>query len=164
MSGSGWFGGTARLVFSAKRSDNDALFQSVWAILRVIAGVVMVHNGFDKLADIQSFADAYVSALGLPYPVFFAYCAALAETLGAPLLAFGVLTRPAALALMSTMLVAIYHHVLVAGFSIPYLERSLLYAACFAFFAVCGGGEYSVDGMIADVLRGGNATPREQQG
>lgn len=153
--------GVARAVFGAKRSDGDALFQSVWAILRVIVGIVMVHNGFDKLADIQGFADAYVSALGLPFPVFFAYCAALAETLGAPLLAFGILTRPAALALTSTMLVAIYHHVITAGFSLPYLERSLLYSACFIFFAVCGGGEYSFDGMIADWLRG--STPQTKQ-
>ncbi|MEM6445865.1 MAG: DoxX family protein [Cyanobacteria bacterium P01_D01_bin.123] len=146
--------GIAQAVLGAKRSNGDSLFQSVWAILRVIVGVVMVHNGFDKLADIQGFADAYVAAIGLPFPVFFAYCAALTETLCAPLLAFGLLSRPAALALMSTMLVAIYHHVSVAGFNLPYLERSLLYSACFAFFAVCGGGEYSFDGMISDWLQG----------
>jgi len=126
--------------------------QTAWTVLRVVAGLVMIHNGLDKLSNIQSFAEAYVSVIGLPFPIFFSYCAAFAELLGAPLLALGLLTRPAAAALLSTMLVAMYHHVLVAGFSIPYLELSMLYAACFLFFAVNGAGQYSVDAVLANRL------------
>ncbi len=112
----------------------------------------MIHNGLDKLSNIDSFAEAYVSVIGLPFPIFFSYCAAFAELMGAPLLALGLLTRPAAAALLSTMLVAMYHHVLVAGFSIPYLELSMLYAACFQLFLVYGGGQYSVDAILANQL------------
>lgn len=112
----------------------------------------MIHNGLDKLSNIESFAEAYVSIIGLPFPIFFSYCAAFAELIGAPLLAFGLLTRPAAAALLSTMLVAMYHHVLVAGFSIPYLELSMLYAACFQLFLVNGGGQYSIDAVLANQL------------
>jgi putative oxidoreductase len=112
----------------------------------------MIHNGLDKLSNIESFAEAYVSVLGLPFPIFFSYCAAFAELIGAPLLALGLLTRPAAAALLSTMLVAMYHHVKVAGFSIPYLELSMLYAACFQLFVVNGGGRYSVDAVLATQL------------
>ncbi len=126
--------------------------QISWTILRVVAGVVMIHNGLDKLSNIESFAEAYVSVLGLPFPIFFSYCAAFAELIGAPLLALGLLTRPAAAALLSTMLVAMYHHVKVAGFSIPYLELSMLYAACFQLFVVNGGGRYSVDAVLATQL------------
>jgi putative oxidoreductase len=50
------------------------------------------------------------------------------------------------------MLVAMYHHVLVAGFSIPYLELSMLYAACFQLLLVYGGGQYSVDAVLANQL------------
>lgn len=126
--------------------------QTAWSVLRVVAGLVMIHNGLDKLSNIQSFADAYVSVIGLPFPIFFSYCAAYTELIGAPLLALGFLTRPAAAGLFSTMLVAMYHHILVAGFSIPYLELSMIYAACFLFFLVNGAGRYSVDAVLANKL------------
>lgn len=133
------------------------LSQAAWTVLRVVAGVVMVHNGLDKLSNIESFAQAYVQVIGLPFPIFFSYVAALTELLGAPLLALGFLTRPAALGLFSTMLVAMYHHILVAGFSIPYLELSMLYASCFLFFLVNGAGLFSVDSLLAGWLSAATA-------
>lgn len=54
----------------------DTKTQLAWAVLRVVVGVVMVHNGLDKLADIDSFAQAYVEYIGLPFPIFFSYVAA----------------------------------------------------------------------------------------
>lgn len=130
--------------------------QAVWTILRIIAGIVMIHNGLDKLGNIESFAQAYVQVIGLPFPIFFSYVAAYTELIGAPLLALGLFTRPAALGLFSTMLVAIYHHVLVAGLSIPYLELSTLYAACFLFFLVNGAGLFSLDTLLAGWLNAVN--------
>lgn len=126
--------------------------QIAWTILRVVAGVVMIHNGLDKLSNIESFAQAYVEVIGLPFPITFSYMAAFTELLGAPLLAIGLFTRPAALGLFSTMLVAMYHHVLVAGFSIPYLELSALYAACFLFYLINGAGLFSLDALISGWL------------
>ncbi|MBW4549618.1 MAG: DoxX family protein [Aphanocapsa sp. GSE-SYN-MK-11-07L] len=123
-----------------------------WLVLRVMAGLVMIHNGLDKLADIPSFADAYVRVIGLPFPIFFSYCAAFTELIGAPLLALGLFARPAAAGLLATMAVAIYHHVLVAGFSIPYLELSMLYAACFLLFTINGAGLFSIDALLAGWL------------
>lgn len=126
--------------------------QAAWTVLRVVAGVVMIHNGIDKLTNIESFAQAYVQVIGLPFPLFFSYVAAYTELIGAPLLALGLLTRPAAAGLFATMLVAMYHHVLVAGLSIPYLELSMLYAACFLFFLVNGAGLLSADALISGWL------------
>jgi putative oxidoreductase len=137
--------------------------QTVWAILRVVAGFVMIHNGLDKLANVESFADAYVKVIGLPFPIFFSYCAAYTELIGAPLLALGLFTRPAALGLFSTMLVAMYHHILVAGFSIPYLELSALYAACFLFYLVNGAGLFSIDALISGWLGASTADQAYQQ-
>ena len=34
--------------------------QTTWAILRTVAGIMMIHNGLDKLGDIESFSHAYV--------------------------------------------------------------------------------------------------------
>lgn len=139
----------------------DYLSQSAWTILRVVVGVMMIHNGLDKLSDIESFAVAYVEVIGLPFPIFFSYIAAYTELIGAPLLALGFLTRPAALGLVGTMVVAMYHHILVAGFSIPYLELSAIYAGCFLFFLVNGGGSFSVDALINNWLS--SQTLSEQQ-
>jgi putative oxidoreductase len=144
---------TAYLAAVLKPSLFDNVWsQAAWTVLRVVAGLVMIHNGLDKLSNIQSFADAYVSVIGLPFPIFFSYCAAYTELIGAPFLALGLLTRPAAAGLFSTMLVAMYHHVLVAGFSIPYLELSMLYAVCFLFFLVNGAGPFSIDAVLANQL------------
>ncbi|MBE9159421.1 DoxX family protein [Nodosilinea sp. LEGE 06152] len=142
-----------RLVLQPNQSTNTA-FQISWTILRVVAGIVMVHNGLDKLANIESFAQAYVAYLGLPFPITFSYMAAFTELIGAPLVALGLFTRPAALGLFFTMLVAMYHHVKVAGLSIPYLELSALYAATFLFFVVNGGGRFAVDALLSNVLGG----------
>ncbi|NJM85294.1 MAG: DoxX family protein [Leptolyngbyaceae cyanobacterium SL_1_1] len=137
--------------------------QTTWAILRVVVGVMMVHNGQDKLADIESFAEAYVAYLGLPFPIFLSYVAAYTELIGAPLVAFGLLTRPAALGLFSTMCVAMYHHVSVAGLSLPYLELSAVYAACFLFFLVNGAGLFSVDALLANWLDATALSARAKQ-
>jgi putative oxidoreductase len=149
-----------RLALQPNESVNVP-FQLAWTILRIVAGTVMIHNGLDKLANIESFAQAYVAYLGLPFPITLSYLAAFTELIGAPLVALGLFTRPAALGLFFTMLVAMYHHVKVAGLSIPYLELSALYAATFLFFLVNGGGQFSVDALLARVLGGGLGDPTD---
>ena len=126
--------------------------QATLAIARVVIGIMMVHNGQDKLADIENFARAYVEYLGLPFPIFLSYIAAYTELIGAPLVAIGLFTRPAALGLFGTMAVAMYHHISVAGLSLPYLELSAIYAACFLYFAINGAGLFSADALIANLL------------
>ncbi|HEY9879969.1 MAG TPA: DoxX family protein [Leptolyngbyaceae cyanobacterium] len=155
---------TARLALIFKPNVNpDFATQTTWAILRVVVGVMMVHNGFDKLGNIESFAKAYVEFLGLPFPIFLSYVAAFTELIGAPLVAFGLLTRPAALGLFSTMCVAMYHHVKVAGLSLPYLELSSIYAACFLFFLVNGAGLFSTDALIANWLDASTLSSRAKR-
>lgn len=149
---------TTRIVASTGRlllgSDSAPVWltQASLLLLRVVLGTVMVHNGLDKLSDISGFAEAYVQAIGLPFPIFFAYCAAITEVVASPLLALGLLTRPAALGLFMTMMVANYHHIFIGGFSIPSIELSSIYAASFAFFAVYGGGKYAIDTLLVNAL------------
>jgi putative oxidoreductase len=131
-------------ILQSNRTENTWL-QVTWAILRVGVGLLMIHNGLDKLADVQKFADAVVAFIGLPYPVFFTYCAAYVELVGAILLALGFLTRLNAIALLFTMLVAIYFHLKGNGLQVTPLEMASLYALCFLFFLVNGGGKFSVD-------------------
>ncbi len=149
---------TTRIAASITRiilgSDSApaTLTQAALLLLRVVLGTMMIHNGLDKLADIPGFAEAYVEVIGLPFPIFFAYCAALTEVVASPLLILGFLTRPAALGLFSTMLVANYHHILVGGFSIPSIELSSIYAASFAFFVIYGGGKFAIDALIVNAV------------
>ncbi|MBE7384560.1 MAG: DoxX family protein [Leptolyngbya sp. SIO1E4] len=144
---------TARAANLFKPNVNPNVWsQTTLAILRVVIGIMMVHNGQDKLADIESFSRAYVEYLGLPFPIFLSYIAAYTELIGAPLVAFGLFTRPAALGLFSTMCVAMYHHVSVAGLSLPYLELSAIYAASFLYFTINGAGLFSMDALIANWL------------
>ncbi|HIK43712.1 MAG TPA: DoxX family protein [Leptolyngbyaceae cyanobacterium M65_K2018_010] len=152
----------AGIAFQPNQSSSKA-FQIAWAILRIVAGTVMIHNGLDKLANIESFAQAYVAYLGLPFPITLSYLAAFTELLGAPLVALGFLTRPAALGLFFTMLVAMYHHIKVAGLSIPYLELSALYAATFLFFLINGAGLFSVDALVAKALNGLRSSQADNQ-
>ncbi|WP_143288287.1 DoxX family protein, partial [Calothrix rhizosoleniae] len=58
---------------------NNLLFQITWLTVRILAGLLMIHNGLDKLADIPGFSSNVVAAIGLPYPIFFTYFAAYIE-------------------------------------------------------------------------------------
>lgn len=153
---------TAAKLFRPNVSANT-LSQATLAILRVTLGVMMVHNGFDKLADIESFARAYVEYLGLPFPIFLSYVAAYTELIGAPLVAMGLFTRFAALGLFGTMCVAMYHHISVAGLSLPYLELSAVYAASFFYLLVNGAGLFSCDALIANLLDSASLTLKEKK-
>lgn len=145
----------ASLALSVLRpsTETNAWYQQIaWTLFRVVLGGMMIHNGFDKLADIEGFAIAYVQVIGLPFPVFFAHCAAYAEVAGSILLMLGMMTRPAALALAGTMVVAMYHHVLVAGFNLPYLELSAVYFSAFTFFVANGSGVFAGDRWVSQWL------------
>ncbi|MDJ0845628.1 DoxX family protein [Crocosphaera sp.] len=150
------------LVFKPNVNPNIAS-QTAWAIFRAVVGIMMIHNGLDKLGNIESFAEAYVSYIGLPFPIFFSYVAAFTELIGAPLVALGLFTRPAALGLLATMIVAMYHHILVAGLSIAYLELSAIYAVCFLFFLINGAGLFSTDALILNWLDSQALTQKAKQ-
>jgi putative oxidoreductase len=124
---------------------------------------MMIHNGLDKLANIESFAEAYVAYIGLPFPIFLSYVAAYTELIGAPLVAIGLFTRPAALGLFATMCVAMYHHISVAGLSVAYLELSAIYAACFLFFLINGAGLFSTDALLANWLNNSTLSQKAKQ-
>jgi putative oxidoreductase len=127
-------------------------FQLVWTILRIGVGLLMIHNGFSKLADVQGFADNVISVIGFPYPIFSTYCAAYTEIIGAILLAAGLLTRINAAALLFVMLVALYFHLKHDGLKVAPLETASLYAMCFLCFIGAGGGKFSLDALLASVL------------
>ncbi|NEP61447.1 MAG: DoxX family protein [Symploca sp. SIO2G7] len=136
-------------LFFGSNTSNNTFFQLLWLLTRLVAGGLMIHNGIDKLADIQGFADNVVSYIGLPYPIFFAYCAAYVEVISAVLIMLGLLSRPNALALLTTMGVAIFFHIKGNGLKVTPLETASLYATFYLFFLVNGPGQWSLDELIA---------------
>ena len=109
----------------------------------------MIHNGINKLGDVEGFATHVVSFIGLPFPVFFTYCAAYVEIISAGLLMVGFLSRLNALALLGTMGVAIFFHLKGDGFQIAPLETASLYATLYLFLLANGPGQFSLDAIIA---------------
>lgn len=117
-------------------------------LLRVFTGVLLIHHGYEKLANIENFAEAFVRPLHLPFPIALSYIAAFSEVIGSWLLITGLLTRFGALAVAGTISVAIYHAIVTAGFNIYLLELLGLYFAAAATVLAMGPGLFSVDELI----------------
>ncbi|MGL5880274.1 MAG: DoxX family protein [Xenococcaceae cyanobacterium] len=141
-------------VLQSNLASQNLAFQLTWTILRVFAGLLMIHNGLSKLADVQGFADNVVSVIGFPNPVFFTYCAAYVEIISSILVSVGLLTRLNAASLLFTMSIAIYFHLKVDGLKIASFETASLYGLSFLFLLVNGGGTFSVDSLIVKWLTG----------
>jgi putative oxidoreductase len=131
-------------------------------ILRVITGSLLIHHGYEKLANIENFADAFVRPLHLPFPILLSYIAAFSEVIGSWLLITGFLTRFGALAIMGTISVAIYHAIITAGFNIYLLELLGLYFAAAVAILAMGPGLFAIDELI--VRRFSPELEREQSG
>jgi len=117
-------------------------------VLRVFTGVLLIHHGYEKLANIENFANAFVRPLHLPFPIALSYIAAFSEIVGSWLLITGLFTRLGALAIMGTISVAIYHAIVINGFNIYLLELLGLYFAAAAAVLSIGPGRFSADELI----------------
>ena len=117
-------------------------------ILRLSIGTMLIHHGYEKTADIENFANAFVRPLGLPFPIFLSYIAAYSEIYGSWLIIFGLLTRLGALSIVGKISVSIYHALATSGFNIYLLELLILYFGG-EFCILCyGGGEFAFDRFL----------------
>ncbi len=125
-------------------------------VLRVVVSVMMLHHGLEKFQDPEGFAEFVVGKYFgfLPgNPVLWTYLAAMTQIICPVGLALGVFTRISALGLMSTMLFAVYFHLLdtgLEGFPIAVVENhnymfelSAIYAVIFGYFLCAGPGRLS---------------------
>tara|TARA_B100000700_G_C15059320_1_gene864663 strand:- start:890 stop:1447 length:558 start_codon:yes stop_codon:yes gene_type:complete len=121
-------------------------------VLRVFTGALLIHHGFEKLNDINNFADAFVRPLHLPFPVTLSYLAAFSEIVGSWLIIIGLGTRLGAIAILGTMTVAIYHALVTSGFNIYLIELLALYFASAVSIILLGPGMLSADYLIQEIL------------
>ena len=130
------------------------MIQSIgFLVLRLCIGTLLIHHGYEKLDNIENFADAFVRPLHLPFPIFLSYIAAFSEIAGSWMLITGLGVRFGALAIFGTMTIAIYHAIMTSGFNIYLLELLGLYwggAFCLLFN---GGGMFSIDELIVRRLK-----------
>ena len=116
--------------------------------LRPCVGVLLIHHGYEKFANPENFADAFIRPLHLPFPVVLAYLAASSEVLGSWLLITGLATRAGALAIFTTVSFAIYHALMTSGFNIYLVELLGLYWGAALCLMLNGGGMFSFDYLI----------------
>lgn len=108
---------------------------------------------FHGLPKLQGGAEAWrgtggaMENFGIDFgPQWWGLAAALAESIGGLLIAFGLFFRPAALAIMFVMIVAATNH-FVTGRGTP--AHALKNAFLFAGLVLVGPGKYSLDAWIA---------------
>ena len=112
-------------------------------VFRCCVGAGMLVHGYGKLSG--GSADQFPDPIGLGSEL--SYCLAVfSEFFCSLLLILGLFTRPAAIMVFFTMAVA----VLVVHAEDPFSakELALLYAVCFCWFSLKGGGLYSVDHFL----------------
>jgi len=120
---------------------------------RLFIGVCFVIHGLGKLGvvgsgNMQGFV-AWLEELGVPYAAVQARVAMLSEIVGGALLAMGLFTRPAAVVLIGTMLVATRLGHKDAGYLItndpPGGEYTINLAVVCFMFLLLGPGVVSLD-------------------
>lgn len=131
----------AKLTKSTPRSADLGLL-----IVRLWFGLVLCFgHGLSKLTAPGKFL-ASVEARGFPAPEILGVLAIVSEFFGGLLLALGLLTRPAALFVLMTMLVAAFF----VHADDPFSKKEFALAYGMAAFAllVSGAGRYSVDARL----------------
>ena len=117
-------------------------------LLRLSIGIMLIHHGYEKLDNIENFADAFVRPLHLPFPIVASYFAATSEIVGSWMLIIGLGTRLGALAILGTVSFGIFHAIVTSGFNIYLLELLVLYWGGSACVLFNGGGNFSLDHLI----------------
>ena len=118
-------------------------------VLRLSIGIMLIHHGYEKLANIENFADAFVRPLHLPFPILLSYAAAFSEIVGSWMLITGLGVRLGGFLIASTAAVGIYHAIVTSGFNIYLLELLVLYFGGASFLLLNGGGKFALDHLIS---------------
>lgn len=132
-----------KLAFGSDSDSNVGL-----VLLRVFIGGALLTHGWYKISTlgVNAFAQN-VAGMGIPAAAVLAYLAVFAESIGAILLALGLLTRPAAFLIICTMSVAI--GVALKGQPFAKQELAWLYLAAALFFLLKGAGRWSLDRLVS---------------
>jgi putative oxidoreductase len=135
-------------MLTSPRTQNIAL-----TLLRVIAGLMFVQHGLQKLFGALGGAMPGGGAIAFGTEP---WIAGVIELIAGLLIAAGLFTRVAAFIASGEMAVA-YFQVHAANGFFPVQNRgelSVLYCFVFLFFAAFGGGRYSIDAQMRGARNG----------
>lgn len=129
-----------RILFKEERTREWA-----HAFLRIMFGVLLLPNGWDMLVNFSTYAASFTDPLGIGARASLTLVI-LSELLCSALVAIGLFTRLNAIPIIITFLVAAF----IAHAKDPYTvkQTALLYVVLSTYFAIAGGGRYSVDHII----------------
>ena len=147
----------------SEKTSNQFSSDFCLLILRVSAGFLMIHHGFEKLQDPAGFTsfivDQYFSFLPFDH-ILWTYLAAYTQIIGSVVIVLGIATRPAVIGLLSTMLFAMTFHLLDTGLQgAPFaivdahnyeFEASALYLFIFLVLAISGPGSLSLSSVYRE--------------
>jgi putative oxidoreductase len=123
-----------------------------WAplVLRIVAGVIFVVHGYQKLSGGVAGVGGFFASVGILAPLFFAYIVTYVEFLGGIALILGFLTHLAATLLAINMIVAMFVVHLPKGFSVAQggYEFVLLLLAVLITIGFAGPGSCALDGRL----------------
>ena len=102
-------------------------------------------HGVGKMPPSEGLA-GMIGGMGFPAPMIFAWCLALTELIGALLIAIGLFTRPAALAVLVAMAVAAFIKHGPDAFEVK--ELALVYMCFGLIYLFTGAGKYAFDRLI----------------
>ena len=129
--------------------NEEGTFQSVWAprvlsLLRIVTGLLFLHHGSQKLFGFPIAASQAIPAFSLPW------IGGVLEFFGGILIAVGLLTRPVAFILSGEMAVAYFMAHAPSSFFpiVNHGELAVQYCFLYLYFAVVGGGPWSVDHVL----------------
>ncbi len=137
----------ARLLVPALGPFYARMTPIMEAALRVLAGLLLVVHGVDKIADPFGMV-AMVESLGFEPGEFWSPLLAGTEFFGGILIALGLFTRPAALAGAIVLAVTVYFHGMVMDEGLTGMEKSLLWMMILLFFSMRGASAYGIDSRL----------------
>lgn len=136
-----------RLIIPALGNVYAGLQDIAFTLLRVVAGLALAVHGWPKIQDPMKLV-GMVESLGFAPGALWAVLLAATEFIGGLLLVVGLLTRPAALAATTVLLVTVYFHWIVKSQGWEGSEKSILWAAMTFLIFVRGAGAHSVDRLL----------------
>jgi putative oxidoreductase len=140
-----------RLLIPALGGIYSSLHEIVETLLRVAAGGILAVHGAQKIGNPFGAAEM-VEGLGFYPGALWSLLLSCTEFFGGIFIALGFLTRPAAFAGLIVLLVTVWFHWVTMGQGFSGAEKSILWSAMLAFFAIRGANRHSLDARIGKAL------------
>jgi putative oxidoreductase len=124
---------------------NDTQVNIALLLLRVVAGVLMAHHGYQKLTGFAEIEPQFMEFLGLSKGISLGLVV-FSEFFCSLFLVLGIATRFTLVPLIITMIVAVFSaH---AGDIFGKGEIGTLYLGIYLVLLIAGAGKYSVDNFL----------------